>query len=64
MNSPKRLLSTLLLLGFLFIGSSALMAAEGEKKDPKAGHSKTLLETLVEGGWVMFPIGIMSILTV
>jgi biopolymer transport protein ExbB len=40
------------------------MAAESEKKDPKAGHSKTLLETLVEGGWVMFPIGIMSILTV
>ena len=64
MNSPRRLLSTCLLLGFLFIGSAAVMAEETGKKDPKAGHSKTLLETLVEGGWVMFPIGIMSILTV
>jgi biopolymer transport protein ExbB len=41
-----------------------LSAADGEKKDLKAGHNKTLLETLVEGGWVMVPIGIMSILTV
>jgi biopolymer transport protein ExbB len=40
------------------------MAADSPKKDAKEAHSKTLLETIVEGGWVMFPIGLMSVLTV
>jgi len=52
----------LLLAAFFFLGT-ALASAEEAKKDAKP-HSKSLLETLVEGGWVMFPIGIMSVLTV
>lgn len=54
----------ILFIAILVSGMAMLCAADGEKKDPKAGHNKTLLETLVEGGWVMVPIGIMSILTV
>ena len=54
----------IMFIAILVSGVAMLSAADGEKKDPKAGHSKTLLETLVEGGWVMVPIGIMSILTV
>jgi biopolymer transport protein ExbB len=51
-----------LLAAFLCLGT-AVASAEEAKKDAKA-HSKSLLETLVEGGWVMVPIGIMSVLTV
>ena len=54
----------LLLTAFLCLGTAIASAEEPAKKDAKAAHSKSLLETLVEGGWVMFPIGIMSILTV
>ena len=54
----------LLLTAFLCLGTAMASAEESAKKDAKAAHSKSLLETLVEGGWVMFPIGIMSILTV
>jgi len=54
----------LLLTAFLCLGTAIASAEESSKKDPKAAHSKSLLETLVEGGWVMFPIGIMSVLTV
>jgi biopolymer transport protein ExbB len=54
----------ILFIAILLSGMALLSAADGEKKDLKAGHNKTLLETLVEGGWVMVPIGIMSILTV
>lgn len=48
---------------FLCLGAMAASAEEGAKKDAKA-HSKSLLETLMEGGWVMIPIGVMSVLTV
>ncbi|MCX8492907.1 MAG: MotA/TolQ/ExbB proton channel family protein [Chthoniobacterales bacterium] len=54
----------LLLTAFLCLGTAIASAEEPAKKDAQAAHSKSLLETLVEGGWVMFPIGIMSILTV
>jgi len=54
----------LLLTVFLCLGTAIASAEEPAKKDAKAAHSKSLLETLVEGGWVMFPIGIMSVLTV
>jgi biopolymer transport protein ExbB len=40
------------------------MAQDAPKKDAKEAHKKSLLETLVEGGWVMVPIGVMSVLTV
>jgi biopolymer transport protein ExbB len=53
----------LLLLAALLCLGIASASAEDAKKDAKP-HSKSLLETLVEGGWVMFPIGIMSVLTV
>jgi biopolymer transport protein ExbB len=52
----------LILAVFLCLGTSVAFAQEA-KKDAKP-HSKSLLETLVEGGWVMVPIGIMSVLTV
>jgi biopolymer transport protein ExbB len=52
----------LILAAFLCLGIASA-SAEEPKKDSKP-HSKSLLETLVEGGWVMFPIGIMSVLTV
>lgn len=64
MKAYRSLPLILLLTGFFCCSVSMLSAADAEKKDAKAPHSKTLLETLVEGGWVMFPIGIMSILTV
>lgn len=52
----------LFLAAFLCLGTT-IASAEEAKKDAKP-HSKSLLETLVEGGWVMVPIGIMSVLTV
>ena len=52
----------LILAAFLCLGIASASAEEA-KKDANP-HSKSLLETLVEGGWVMFPIGIMSVLTV
>ena len=61
----KRLpLLPLLVVAFFCLGTAVTSAEEPAKKDSKAAHSKSLLETIVEGGWVMFPIGIMSILTV
>lgn len=54
----------LLLAIFLCLGASVVSAQEAPKKDPKAVHTKNFLETIVEGGWVMFPIAIMSVLTV
>ena len=63
MNPPRKLLPTLLTVGFLCITTAVLCAAE-PSKDAKVAHSKSLMETLMEGGWVMVPIGIMSILTV
>jgi biopolymer transport protein ExbB len=55
----------LLLAAFLCLGT-AVASAEEAKKDGKDAkpHSKSLLETLIEGGWVMVPIGVMSVLTV
>ena len=64
MKPSSPLLRSILFVTFLLAGSVLLSAADAEKKDPKSGHNKTMLETLVEGGWVMFPIGLMSILTV
>lgn len=54
----------LLLAGFLCLGTAIASVEEPAKKDTKAVHSKSFLETLVEGGWVMFPIAVMSVLTV
>ncbi|MCE9542687.1 MAG: MotA/TolQ/ExbB proton channel family protein [Verrucomicrobia bacterium] len=64
MKSTLRTFTPFLCLGFLCLASVSLMAADSPKKDAKEAHSKTLLETIVEGGWVMFPIGLMSVLTV
>ena len=54
----------LLLAGFICLGTAIASAEEPSKKDAKTVHSKSFLETIVEGGWVMFPIAIMSVLTV
>ena len=62
MKSSRNLLITFLTLGFLCVTTAFLSAAE-PTKDAKP-HSKSLMETIMEGGWVMVPIGIMSILTV
>jgi biopolymer transport protein ExbB len=54
----------LLFLGlFLVLAAPAFSAEEGGAKGAKP-HTKNLLETLVEGGWVMVPIAMMSMLTV
>ena len=63
MKAPRSLSLVLLLIGFFCLGATVATAAEPDKKDAKP-HSKTLLTTLVEGGWVMFPIAVMSVLTV
>lgn len=62
MMNTRRPHLLLLVAAFLCLGAAAASAEEA-KKDSKP-HTKSLLETLVEGGWVMFPIGIMSVLTV
>ena len=58
----KSLVLTALIL-FLMIGVSEASAADVGSPGAPQVHNKTLLETIAEGGWVMFPIGIMSILT-
>lgn len=64
MKFPRPLLAAFLFTLSLLTLSSAAMADEAPKKDAKAGHSKSLLETLYDGGWVMVPIAVMSVLTV
>lgn len=64
MKQRTNLFLTSLVFGLLCLAAPMLCASEGAKKDAKGAHSKTLLETLVEGGWVMVPIGLMSVLTV
>jgi biopolymer transport protein ExbB len=57
------LVITLIASAILIVATPA-SAEDTAKKDSKAAHTKSLLETLVEGGWVMIPIGLMSVLTV
>jgi biopolymer transport protein ExbB len=64
MKASRKLTLALLLIGFFCVGATVATAADAEKKDAKAPHTKTLLTTIMEGGWVMFPICIMSVLTV
>ncbi len=56
----------LALVSTILIGSSAALLAE-EAKKPEEGKvevkTKTLWEQIEEGGWVMFPIGAASMLT-
>jgi biopolymer transport protein ExbB len=58
---------TTLAIAFILAASATLFAAEpspGAKEgDAPAMHSKTLWEQIKEGGWVMFPIGAVSIVT-
>jgi biopolymer transport protein ExbB len=63
MKSRKKYYLPFLLLSLLCIGTISLAAADTEKEPTKV-HTKNLLETIMEGGWVMVPIGVMSILTV
>ena len=57
----------------LFLVTAAAVLAQGESPAPSASPTaapapavehKTLLERIKEGGWVMFPIGLCSVLTV
>lgn len=59
-HKPKFVLLILVLIGLLFCESDARAAAE----DSAAIHHKTLWEQIYEGGWVMIPIGLCSVLTV
>jgi biopolymer transport protein ExbB len=63
MKTTPRLLLSAVAAGFLLVSAASAADAASHGKDAKP-HSKSLLETLVEGGWVMVPIGIMSVLTV
>ncbi len=52
-------------LAFAFVmGSAALLAAPAAGEGGASVQKKTLWSTLVQGGWVMIPIGICSVLTV
>ena len=62
MRSRRHILPAVFLTLLVALGSVA-HAEETAKKDSKA-HNKTLLETMVEGGWVMVPIGLVSVLMV
>jgi biopolymer transport protein ExbB len=64
MKTSRSFSLAIFLVGFFCLSATVVSAADEDKKDAKTAHSKTLLETIVEGGWVMFPIGIMSVLTV
>ena len=51
-----------LMLGVAGIqAQSAPEPAKGDSAAPAAAHKKTLFEQLQEGGWVMFPIGLLSV---
>ena len=61
------------LLAAGFLSMSSLVAQEakpaadahaGGEAGAAAHHNKTLFEQLKEGGWVMFPIGLCSVLTI
>ena len=65
--------SKILFTGFLAFVAALLLsitAAQAQTPSPSGNtpappvQHKTLLEKLVEGGWVMFPIGLCSVLTV
>lgn len=63
---PRTSLLTLVAVGALLFSATAFAAeaqpAAGGEKTP-AVHTKSLWEQIKEGGWVMFPIGACSILT-
>jgi biopolymer transport protein ExbB len=58
---------TALALALILAASAALFAQEAKPNakpgDAPAMHSKTLWEQIKEGGWVMYPIGAVSMLT-
>ncbi|MCF7786522.1 MAG: MotA/TolQ/ExbB proton channel family protein [Prosthecobacter sp.] len=58
---------TALTLAFIFTTGAALLAEEAppaaKPGETPAIHTKTLWEQIKEGGWVMFPIGACSMLT-
>ena len=60
--NKQRITLICFLAAFLCTGLVSANAAEDPAKGAK--HSKSLLVTLAEGGWVMFPIGVMSVVTV
>jgi len=61
------MIRTALTLTLVLAASAALFAADaspaGKPGDAPAIHTKTLWEQIKEGGWVMFPIGACSMLT-
>lgn len=54
----------------LCLTASAVLFAQQEAQSPAppsgqpSAHNKTLWDTIREGGWVMYPIGVLSMLTV
>jgi biopolymer transport protein ExbB len=55
-----------IVLAMMLAFSAALFAADTKPVKPPEGpavHSKTLWAQIKEGGWVMFPIGVVSMLT-
>ncbi len=56
-------LASLLAAG-LFLASSSLFAADAKPADEKpVVHTKSLWEQIEEGGWIMIPLGLCSVLT-
>jgi biopolymer transport protein ExbB len=67
MNYRQRLLCLATVVG-LFVTAAGALAQEAPPPTPAEGappvHTKSLWEKIVEGGWIMFPIGACSIMTV
>jgi biopolymer transport protein ExbB len=65
MNKARKLCLIFTLAAGLFVGAAAtLHAQEAKPADPaaeEAVHEKSLWEQIVEGGWVMIPIGLISV---
>lgn len=62
-RNPALLMILALMLAFAGAAMAQDAPAAAENAAP-AVHNKTLFETIYEGGWVMIPIGLCSILTV
>lgn len=61
-RSLRRFLPVLLTL-FLVLGAVALHAQDGAA-EAEGGEQKTLMDKIIEAGWFMLPIGILSIMMI
>ncbi len=63
MKRKTHILALALTVGLCFGALTALAQSPSPAAAPESGHGKTLWAKIVEGGWVMVPIGLCSIAT-